>query len=90
MDHIASWKDRSPLIATGPFGKRPYHLWSRPRRPDEPIIQSSDLKRIVFESTVLSAGALGAYGHGMMRLGMGPQAKALRRVCQPEWSSPEW
>jgi Ca2+-transporting ATPase len=29
---------------------------------------------MAFESTVLSTGALGAYGYGMMRHGMGPQA----------------
>jgi P-type Ca2+ transporter type 2C len=48
-----------------------------PRSPDEPIIKTSDFKRITFESTTLSAGALGAYGYGLMRYGLGPQAGTL-------------
>jgi Ca2+-transporting ATPase len=40
-------------------------------------MQSADLQRIAFESTVLSAGALGAYGYGMMRYGIGPQASTM-------------
>jgi magnesium-transporting ATPase (P-type) len=44
---------------------------------DEPIMQSADLQRIAFESTVLSAGALSAYGYGLMRYGIGPQASTM-------------
>jgi Ca2+-transporting ATPase len=35
------------------------------------------LRRIGVESTVLSAGALAAYGYGLMRYGMGPQASTM-------------
>jgi Ca2+-transporting ATPase len=48
-----------------------------PRDPREPIIKKSDFKRIAFESTVLSAGSLAAYGYGIMRYGMGPRANSL-------------
>jgi Ca2+-transporting ATPase len=48
-----------------------------PRDPDEPIITKGDLKRIGFESAVLSAGTLGAYGYGIARYGIGPQAGSL-------------
>jgi Ca2+-transporting ATPase len=48
-----------------------------PRNPEEPIVKSSDFKRISFEAATLSAGALGAYGFGIMRYGMGPRAGTL-------------
>jgi P-type Ca2+ transporter type 2C len=66
--------DIAPALALALEPSEPDVLRRPPRRPDEPIIQSSDLQRIAFESTVLSAGALGAYGYGMIRYGMGPQA----------------
>jgi Ca2+-transporting ATPase len=43
----------------------------------EPIITPADFKRIGFESAVLSASTLGAYGYGLMRYGMGTQANTL-------------
>lgn len=48
-----------------------------PRDPDEAIIGKNDLKRITFESAVISAGALSAYGYGILRYGFGPQASTL-------------
>ncbi|WP_107671083.1 HAD-IC family P-type ATPase [Cyanothece sp. BG0011] len=48
-----------------------------PRSPDEPIIQSSDFERIVLESTTLSVSALAAYGYGISRYGIGPQASTV-------------
>ena len=51
--------------------------YTPPRAPDEPIVKSSDFKRIFFESSVLSAGALSAYGYGIMRYGIGPQASTM-------------
>jgi len=48
-----------------------------PRNPDEPIIQLSDFKRIGSEAAVLSAGALGAYGYGVLRYGYGPKASTM-------------
>ena len=37
----------------------------------------ADFKRMTFESGVLTAGALGAYGYGMLRYGLGAQASTL-------------
>lgn len=48
-----------------------------PRDPREPIIKAADFKRLSFESAVLSAGALGAYGYGIMRYGRGPAASTM-------------
>jgi len=48
-----------------------------PRDPNEPIIRPHDLKRMTFESLMLSAGTLGAYGYGVARYGIGPRATTL-------------
>lgn len=48
-----------------------------PRNPKEPLMSAIDLKRIAFEATTLSAGALGAYGYGMLRYGVSSQAGTL-------------
>lgn len=48
-----------------------------PRDPSEPLIRNSDFKRIAFESGVISVGTLGAYGYGLARYGMGPQAGTM-------------
>jgi P-type Ca2+ transporter type 2C len=69
--------DIAPALALSLEPPEPDILRRPPRRPDEPIIQTADLKRIAFESTVLSAGALGAYGYGMVRYGVGPQASTM-------------
>jgi P-type Ca2+ transporter type 2C len=69
--------DIAPALALALEPAEPDVLHRPPRRPDEPIIQTTDLKRIAFESTVLSAGALGAYGYGMARYGMGFQASTV-------------
>jgi Ca2+-transporting ATPase len=48
-----------------------------PRDPNEPIIRPQDLKRMGFEALTLSTGALGAYGYGIARYGIGPRASTL-------------
>ncbi len=48
-----------------------------PRNPGDPIVRDSDFRRIGAESAVLSAGALGAYGYGLMRYGPGAAAGTL-------------
>jgi P-type Ca2+ transporter type 2C len=48
-----------------------------PRNPDEPIIKTADFRRILFESAVISASALGAYRYGIARYGIGPQASTI-------------
>ena len=69
--------DIAPGLALALEPPEPDVLSRPPRNPDDPIIKSSDFKRITFESTMLSAGALGAYGYGIMRYGMGQRASTM-------------
>ena len=69
--------DIAPGLALALEPPEPDVLSRPPRNPDDPIIKSSDFKRITFESTTLSAGALGAYGYGIMRYGMGQRASTM-------------
>lgn len=69
--------DIAPGLALALEPPEPDVLSRPPRNPDDPIIKSSDFKRITFESTMLSAGALGAYGYGIMRYGMGQRAGTM-------------
>ncbi len=69
--------DIAPGIALALEPPEPDVLSRPPRNPDDPIIKYSDFKRITFESTMLSAGALGAYGYGIMRYGMGQRASSM-------------
>jgi len=48
-----------------------------PRSPDNPIIGTSDFKRLTFEASTLSLGAMAAYGYGILRHGMGANAGTL-------------
>jgi Ca2+-transporting ATPase len=48
-----------------------------PRSPQEPIVKSSDFKRLTFEAGTLTCGAMAAYAYGMARYGLGPQAETL-------------
>ncbi|WP_333654471.1 cation-translocating P-type ATPase [Dissulfurispira sp.] len=69
--------DIAPGLALGLEPAEPDVLSRPPRDPDDPIIKSSDFKRIAFESAVLSTGTLGAYGYGIMRYGMGQKAGTM-------------
>jgi Ca2+-transporting ATPase len=69
--------DIAPGLALALEPSEPDVLNQPPRNPDEPIIKTSDFKRIAFESTALSAGALSAYGYGIMRYGMGQRTGTL-------------
>ena len=48
-----------------------------PRDPNEPIITIQGLKRIAKESAIISAGSLSAYGYGILRYGISPQATTI-------------
>jgi Ca2+-transporting ATPase len=48
-----------------------------PRDPNDPIIKTSDFKRITFESSTMAAASLGAYGYGLARYGAGAQAGTI-------------
>ncbi|MFI5304682.1 MAG: HAD-IC family P-type ATPase, partial [Nitrospiria bacterium] len=69
--------DIFPGLALALEPPEPDVLIRPPRNPDEPIIKSSDFKRISFEAAALSAGTLGAYGFGIMKYGIGPRAGTL-------------
>lgn len=69
--------DIAPGLALAMEPSEPDVLTRPPRDPDEPIVKGSDFKRIFFESSMLSAGALSAYGYGIMRYGIGPQASTM-------------
>jgi P-type Ca2+ transporter type 2C len=69
--------DVAPGLALALEPPEPEVLQQPPRDPVELIIPSADFKRIGFESAVLSAGTLGAYGYGLWRYGMGAQANTL-------------
>ncbi len=69
--------DIFPGLALAMELPEPDVLTRPPRDPKEPIIRSQDFKKILVESGVLSAGALTAYGYGIVRYGRGPQANTL-------------
>lgn len=69
--------DVAPGLALALESPEPEVLQQPPRKPAEPIITSAAFKRIGFEAAVLSAGTLGAYGYGLRRYGIGPQAHTL-------------
>lgn len=69
--------DVAPGLALALEPPEPDVLTLPPRNPNEPIIKSSNFKRISFESAAISAGALGAYGYGISRYGMGQKASTM-------------
>jgi Ca2+-transporting ATPase len=69
--------DIFPALGLALEPPEPDVLRQPPRDPQEPIVRGRDFRRIVLESTLISAGTLGAYGYGMVRYGAGPQAGTL-------------
>jgi Ca2+-transporting ATPase len=69
--------DIFPGLALALEPPEPDVLSQSPRDPAEPIVMPSDFKRILFESSVLSAGSLAALGYGIVRYGRGPQANTM-------------
>ncbi|MEW6659367.1 MAG: HAD-IC family P-type ATPase [Thermodesulfobacteriota bacterium] len=69
--------DIFPGLALSLEESEPDVLQRPPRNPHDPIFNAGDFKRMAFESGVLTAGALGAYGYGWLRYGLGPQASTL-------------
>jgi len=48
-----------------------------PRDSQAPLFSRSDYKRMTLEGALISASALGAYGYGILRYGMGARAGSL-------------
>ena len=69
--------DIFPGLALALEPPEPDVLENPPRDPAEPIVRPADFRRILFEAGALSAGALAAYGYGVARYGVGPQAGTL-------------
>lgn len=69
--------DIFPGLALAMEQPEPDVLNHPPRDPGAPIIQTSDLKRLAFESSALATASLGAYGYGIARYGMGTQAGTI-------------
>ncbi len=69
--------DIFPGLALALEPPEPQVLHVPPRSPDEPILNSQDFERIVFESSVLSASSMAAYGYGIARYGISPHASSI-------------
>ncbi len=69
--------DIFPGLALSMEPAEPDVLEQPPRDPGEPLFSRRDFKRMVGESAVMSAAALGAYGYGLARYGLGARATTL-------------
>jgi Ca2+-transporting ATPase len=69
--------DIFPGLALALEPPEPDVLNQPPRNPKDPILQPADFKKIGYQATVLSAGAMGAYGYGILRYGVGPRAGTM-------------
>ena len=69
--------DIFPGLALAMEAPEPDVLDRPPRSPDEPIVKPSDFKRLTFEASMLTAGAMAAYGYGIMRYGLGQEAGTM-------------
>jgi Ca2+-transporting ATPase len=69
--------DIFPGLALALEAPEPDVLQVPPRPADEAIVKPEDLRRISFESSVLSTSTLAAYSYGILSYGMGPRASTL-------------
>ena len=69
--------DIFPGLALAMEAPEPDILERPPRDPARPIFTGGDFQRMAFESGAITAGALGAYGYGLMRYGLGAQTSTL-------------
>ncbi len=69
--------DIFPGLALAMEAPEPDILERPPRDPARPIFTRGDFKRMAFESGAITTGALGAYGYGLMRYGLGAQTSTL-------------
>jgi len=69
--------DIFPGLALAMEAPEPDILERPPRDPARPIFTGGDFKRMTFEAGAITTGALGAYGYGLMRYGLGAQTSTL-------------
>ncbi len=69
--------DIFPGLALALEPPEPDVLSQPPRNPNEPIVKSEDFARITFESATLSLSTLAAYGYGILKYGISPQASTV-------------
>ncbi len=69
--------DIFPGLALALEPPEPDVLSQPPRSLDEKIIKKSDFARIVLESATISTSSLAAYGYGIARYGISPQASTI-------------
>jgi Ca2+-transporting ATPase len=69
--------DIFPGLALAMESPEPDVLDRPPRSPEEPIVKTSDFKRLSFEAATLTTGAMAAYAYGITRYGIGPQAGTM-------------
>lgn len=69
--------DIFPGLALAMEEPEPDILERPPRDPARPLFTGGDYKRMAFESGAITTGALGAYGYGLMRYGLGAQTSTL-------------
>ena len=69
--------DIFPGLALAMEAPEPDILERPPRDPARPLFTGGDYRRMAFESGAITTGALGAYGYGLMRYGLGAQTSTL-------------
>jgi Ca2+-transporting ATPase len=69
--------DIFPGLALSMEAAEPDVMEQPPRNSQEPLFSAADFKRMTFEAGIISAGALAAYGYGVLRYGIGPKAGSV-------------
>ena len=69
--------DLAPGLAMALEPRDPDLMQQPPRNPKEAIVPAPLLRRILAESAAIAIGALGVYGIGMSRHGLGPTAQTM-------------
>lgn len=69
--------DIFPGLSLALEAPEPDVLSQPPRNPNEPIVKNSDFSRIGFEAGTISLSTLAAYGYGISKYGISPQASTI-------------